>query len=157
MPIAELKKYLDKEKVKYVTICHSRAYTAQETAALAHVPGKEMAKTVMVKIDGKMAMAVLPASFRVDFELLKAAAGTDDVKLAKEEEFVKMLPECDAGAMPPFGHLHGMDVFVAEELSEDEQIAFNACAHTVLIKMSYRDFDRLVNPKVISMALVQAP
>ncbi len=154
MPIAELKKYLDKEKVKYVTICHSRAYTAQETAASAHIPGKELAKTVMVKIGGKMAMAVLPASFRVDFDLLKGAAGTDDVQLAKEEEFVKMLPECDVGAMPPFGHLYDMDVYVAEELTEDEDIAFNACAHTVLIKMSYQDFQRLVNPKVISLALV---
>lgn len=154
MPIAELKKYLDKEKVKYVTICHSRAYTAQETAASAHIPGRELAKTVMVKIDGKMAMAVLPASYRVDFELLKSAAGTDDVRLAKEEEFVRLLPDCDVGAMPPFGNLHGMDVYVAEELTEDEQIAFNACAHTVLIKMPYRDFRRLVQPKVISLALV---
>ena len=154
MPIAELKKYLDKENVKYVTICHSRAYTAQETAASAHIPGKELAKTVMVKIDGDMAMAVLPASYRVDFELLKSAAGTDDVQLAKEEEFVQLLPECDVGALPPFGHLYGMDVYVAEELTEDEQIAFNACAHTVLLKMPYRDFQRLVQPRVISLALV---
>ena len=154
MPIAKLKQYLDKEKVRYVTICHSRAYTAQETAASAHIPGRELAKTVMVKIDGKMSMAVLPASCRVDFDLLKAAAGTDNVQLAKEEEFVKLLPECDVGAMPPFGHLHGMDVYVAEELTEDEEIAFNACAHTVLIKMAYEDYERLVNPKVISLALV---
>ncbi len=154
MPIAELKQYLDKEKVRYVTICHSRAYTAQETAASAHIPGRELAKTVMVKIDGKMSMAVLPASFRIDFDLLKAAAGTDNVQLAKEEEFVKLLPECDVGAMPPFGHLHGMDVYVAEELTEDEEIAFNACAHTVLIKMAYEDYERLVNPKVIGLARV---
>ncbi len=154
MPIAQLKQYLDKEKVRYVTICHSRAYTAQETAASAHIPGRELAKTVMVKIDGKMSMAVLPASCRVDFDLLKAAAGADNVQLAKEEEFVKLLPECDVGAMPPFGHLHGMDVYVSEELTEDEEIAFNACAHTVLIKMAYEDYERLVNPKVISLARV---
>ena len=152
MPIAKLKKYLDKEKVRYVTVCHSRAYTAQETAASAHIPGKDLAKTVMVKIDGKMAMAVLPASFRVDFELLKGAAGTDDVQLAKEEEFVKMLPECDVGAMPPFGNLYGLDVYVSPKLESYDEIAFNAGTHTELMKLAYRDFERLVHPRVLALA-----
>ena len=120
MPIAQLKKYLDKEKVKYVTICHSRAYTAQETAASAHVPGKELAKTVMVKIDGKMAMAVLPASFQVDLDQLRHAAGAARVELAGESDFKGLFPQCEVGAMPPFGNLYGMDVYSARELAEDD-------------------------------------
>ena len=108
MPVRRLKNLLNTQNVKYVTISHSPAFTAQKTAASAHIPGKELAKTVMVKIDGKMAMAVLPASSRLDFGLLKAAAGAHEVGLATEEEFKDTFPECDVGAMPPFGNLYGM-------------------------------------------------
>ena len=104
MPVKKLKDFLDAEKVKYIMISHSQAFTAQETAASAHISGKELAKTVMVKIDGKMAMAVLPASYRVDFELLKKAAGAKEAELATEDEFKGMFPGCDVGAMPPFGN-----------------------------------------------------
>ena len=152
MPVKKLKDFLDTENVKYTTISHSQAFTAQEIAASAHVPGKELAKTVMVKIDGKMAMAVLPAAHRVDFELLKAAAAAHEVNLATEAEFQNMFPECDVGAMPPFGNLYGMEVFVAERLAEDEEIAFNAGSHTELIKLSYKDFERLVRPKTVRFA-----
>jgi Ala-tRNA(Pro) deacylase len=152
MPVRRLKNLLDTENVKYVTISHSQAFTAQETASSAHIPGKELAKTVMVKIDGKMAMAVLPASSRLDFGLLRAAAGAHEVGLATEEEFEDMFPGCDVGAMPPFGNLYGMEVFVAEKLAEDEEIAFNAGSHTELIKLSYKDFERLVKPTVARFA-----
>jgi Ala-tRNA(Pro) deacylase len=155
MPVKKLKKLLDTENVKYVTVSHSPAFTAQETAASAHIPGKELAKTVMVIIDGKMAMAILPAYCRLDFELLKAAAKAREVELATEKEFKDMFPECDVGAMPPFGNLYGMEVFVAEKLAEDEEIAFNAGSHTELIKLSYKDFERLVMPTVARLA--QAP
>ena len=149
MPVRRLKEFLDDQGVKYITISHSAAYTAQEIAATAHVRGKELAKTVMVKIDGTMAMAVLPASYRVDLDLLRVASGSKTVELATEEEFAGMFPECDAGAMPPFGNLYGMAVFVAESLAEDEEIAFNAGTHTELIRLAYSDFERLVAPKVV--------
>jgi Ala-tRNA(Pro) deacylase len=152
MPVKELKEYLDSNKIKYETIGHSQVFTAQEIAASAHIPGKEMAKTVVVRIDGKMAMAVLPASYRVDFELLKEAAGASSVELASEEEFEDLFPDCEIGAMPPFGNLYGMDVFVAASLAEDEDIAFNAGSHSELIRLSYKDFERLVAPKVVKFS-----
>lgn len=149
MPVKKLKEFLDSQNVKYVVISHSRAYTAQEIAAVARIPGKELAKTVMVKIDGQMAMAVLPASQRVNFAQLQAAAGAQQVELASEKEFRDLFPECDVGAMPPFGNLYGMAVFAAQSLAEDEEIAFNAGSHTELVRMAYKDFERLVKPKVL--------
>ncbi len=149
MPVKKLKDHLDDHHVKYVTIEHSSAYTAQEIAGSAHIPGKELAKTVMVKVDGAMAMAVLPASYKVDFDLLKEASGADAVELANEEEFEGMFPDCEIGAMPPFGNLYGMAVFVADSLADDEEIAFNAGSHRELIKLAYKDFERLVEAKVV--------
>ena len=146
MPVNKLKAFLDEHQIKYVTISHSTAYTAQEIAASAHIPGKEVAKTVMVKIDGAMAMAVLPASYQVDFDLLKTATGAQEVELATEEEFKGLFPECEVGAMPPFGNLYGMDVFMAASLAEDEEIAFNAGSHTELIRLAFPDYVRLVQP-----------
>ena len=154
MPAQRLKEFLDNHQIKYVTITHSSAYTAQEVAASAHIPGKEMAKIVMVEIDGRIAMAVLPASYRVDLHELKEATGAEQVKLACEKEFADMFPGCEVGAMPPFGNLFGMDVFVAAPLAEDEDIAFNAGTHTELVRMAYEDFERLVNPRVIQFATV---
>jgi len=152
MPIKKLKEFLDSHKVKYVTINHSTAYTAQEIAASAHIPGKEIAKTVMVKIDGKMAMAVLPASFRVDFDHLKQVTGAGKVELATEKEFEDMFPGCEVGAMPPFGNLYDMDVYVAESLTDDEEIAFNAGSHSELIRLNFKDFKRLVKPKILKFS-----
>jgi Ala-tRNA(Pro) deacylase len=146
MPVKKLKEFLDESGVRFVSIVHSMAYTAQEIAATTHIPGKEIAKTVMVKLDGKMAMAVLPASYRVDFNLLKKAAGAKKAELASEEEFKDVFPECEVGAMPPFGNLYGMEVYVAQSLAEDEEIAFNAGSHTELIKLAYKDFENLVKP-----------
>ena len=148
MPVQKLKAYLDENKVRYVTIIHSRAYTAQEIAASAHVKGKELAKTVMVKVDGKPVMVVLPASQRVDFQVLRDITGGKTAVLASESEFRELFPDCEAGAMPPFGNLYGMDVYVAPRLAEDEEIAFNAGSHTELMKLHYADFERLVKPKV---------
>ena len=152
MPVRKLKEFLDQANVKYVTVSHSPAYTAQEIAASAHIPGKELAKTAMLKIDGRMAMAVLPASYRVDFDLLREAAQAERVELATERDFIDLFPECEPGAMPPFGNLWDMDVYVADALAEDEEIAFNAGSHTELIKLGYRDFQRLVKPKVLRFA-----
>jgi len=147
-----LKEYLDENGVKYVTIAHSRAFTAQEIAASAHVPGREMAKTVVVRIGRKMAMVVLPASARVDFDLLREAVGDHDVHLATEAEFRANFPGCEVGAMPPFGNLYEMETFVSPRLAEDEEIAFNAGSHTELIRMRWGDFSRLAKPKIVAMS-----
>ena len=152
MPATRLKEFLDQQQIKYLTIRHSRAYTAQETAETAHISGKELAKTVMVKLDGKMAMAVLPADEQVDLELLKSSAHARSATLASETEFTKLFPQCELGAMPPFGNLYNQDVYVEESLTADETIAFNAGSHAELIQLHYSDYAKLVKPKVIRMS-----
>jgi Ala-tRNA(Pro) deacylase len=149
MALQTLRKFLDEQKVKYVTITHSPAFTAQEVAAAAHIPGKEMAKAVMVKIDGEMMMVVLPASMKVDFSRLLDATGAQEVELAHEREFRDLFPDCALGTMPPFGNLYGVRTLVAEELTEDEEIAFNAGSTTELIKLAYSDYARVVRPRVL--------
>lgn len=151
MPINRLKQFLDSNSIKYVVISHSVAYTAQGIAALVHMPGKEVAKTVIVKIAGKLAMAVAPASRQVDLALLRKAARTKDVELASEMEFKSKFPDCETGAMPPFGNLYEMAVFADEELSRDHEIAFNAGSHRELIRLAWGDFERLVNPVVVKL------
>jgi Ala-tRNA(Pro) deacylase len=153
MPVKRLRDFLDEQSVKYATISHSEAYTSQEVAASAHIPGKELAKTVMVRINGKMAMTVLPAPYKVDFDLLKEAIGANSIELAGEEEFRGMFPDCEDGAIPPFGNLYDMEVLVAESLAEDEEISFCAGSHRELIKLAYRDFENLVKPKVVRFAV----
>ena len=152
MPAKKLLSFLDEHKVKYVKISHSPAYTAQEIAAIAHIAGRELAKTVIVKLDGELAMAVLPASYKVDFKLLKKTAKAKKAELAGEEEFRDRFPECELGAMPPFGNLYNMKVYVAQSLTEDEEIAFNAGSHTELIRMSYKDLERLAKPTVLKFS-----
>jgi Ala-tRNA(Pro) deacylase len=155
MPAQKIREFLNQHGVKYATIIHSPAFTAQEIAASAHVPGKELAKTVMVELDGKMAMAVLPASQRVNLDELQELLGAEDVKLACEKEFADLFPGCEIGAMPPFGNLYNMDVYVTPSLAEDQFIAFNAGSHTELIRMSYADFSSLVKPRVVEFASVR--
>ena len=152
MPVKRLKDFLDGNGVKYVAITHSPAFTAQEIAQSTHIRGQDLAKTVIVKIDGTMAMAVLPASQKVDLELLRQAAGAKKVELAREAEFAERFPGCEPGAMPPFGNLYGVEVYVADALTTDEHIAFNAGTHTELIRTAYEDFDRLVRPKVVKLS-----
>ena len=152
MPVRKLKEYLDRNGVRWVSIVHSPAYTAQEIAASAHVKGKELAKTVMVKVDGKPVMVVLPASQRVDFQVLRDVTGGESVVLSSEAEFRELFPDCEAGAMPPFGNLYGMDVYVSAKLAEDDEIAFNAGSHTELMKLRYEDFEKLVQPKIAALA-----
>jgi len=152
MPIArKLEEYLDKEEVKYVTLRHSTAYTAQEVAATLHISGYELAKTVIVTVDGEFAMVVLPASYRIDFQHLSDALGGKKVQLAMEEELVNLFPGCEVGAMPPFGNLYGLPVYVAESLTEDEEIVFNAGSHAIALRMKYEDYARLVLPGVIDV------
>lgn len=152
MPLNRLKEFLDSHGIKYVAISHSVAYTAQGIAALAHIPGKELAKTVVTKIDGTFAMAVVPASCQVDLALLRAATCSNTVELASEMEFKSKFPDCETGAMPPFGNLYDMAVFADENLSHDREIAFNAGSHRELIRLAWEDFERLVKPKVLRLA-----
>jgi Ala-tRNA(Pro) deacylase len=156
MPIQKLKEFLDNENIKYVAISHSRAYTAQGIAALTHISGKELAKTVIVKIDETLAMAVLPASQQVDLALLKAATGATTVALAGEAEFKDRFPDCETGAMPPFGNLYGMTVFAEESLTKDREIAFNSGTHSELIRLSWEDFVQLVNPRILKFSSERA-
>ena len=152
MSLSSLKEYLDKHNVKYIVVSHSPAYTAQGIAALAHIPGKELAKTVVVKLDGKLVMAVLPASFHVDLGRLKEATKAKAAELASEDEFKHRFPECETGAMPPFGNLYGIEVFADENLTNDKEIAFNAGSHRELIRLAWEDFEKLAKPKVIRFA-----
>jgi Ala-tRNA(Pro) deacylase len=149
MACAKLQEYLDSQHVKYVSIKHSPAFTAQEIAASAHIPGQDLAKTVVVKLDGAMAMVVLPATKMVRLNHLKAEMGVGEAELASEAEFKGRFPDCEVGAMPPFGNLYEMDTLVDEALARDHQIAFNAGTHTELIRMAYGDYERLVRPRVL--------
>ena len=152
MHAEKLKNFLDENRIEYIVISHSSAYTAQAVAATAHISGREMAKTVIIRVDGKTAMAVLPASCKVDFALLKKSIGAKIIELATESEFEDLFPDCELGAMPPFGNLYDMDVYVAEKLAQDNEIFFNACSHRELIKLAYGDFERLVKPKIVKFA-----
>ena len=149
MPMKKLLELLDKEHVHYSTISHATAYTAQQTAAAAHIPGKMLAKTVIIKLDGKLAMVVLPANSKVDLELLKKSAKAKKAEIASEKDFTKQFEDCEVGAMPPFGNLFGMEVYVLKDLSEDKEIAFNAGSHTELLQIPYEDFAKLVKPTMI--------
>lgn len=144
-----IRDYLDGKHIPYGTISHEPSYTAQETAEITHISGKDVAKTVMIKVDGKMAMAVLPAAYNINFHLLKKATGATDIRLAREDEFAHIFPEFEVGAMPPFGHLYDLDVYVAESLADDEVIAFNAGTHTDMVKMAFITFAKLVRPKIL--------
>ncbi|MBT3877550.1 MAG: YbaK/EbsC family protein [Candidatus Scalindua sp.] len=152
MAVNRLKAFLNDNKIKYISSFHSNAYTAQEVAASAHIPGRKIAKTVMVKIDGKMAMAVLSASDKVDFDLIQEAAGASKAELAGEQEFADLFLGCHIGAIPPFGNLYEMQVIVDEKLSEQTEIVFNAGSYTELITLHYEDFKNLVKPCVASIS-----
>jgi len=153
MPINSLTKLLDSQNIKYTIITHSVAYTAQGIAALTHIPGQELAKTVIVNMDDALAMAVLPASSQVDLAALRALTGAKSMTLAKEADFMHCFPGCETGAMPPFGNLYGMQVFADESLTKDKEIAFNAGSHRELMRLAYEDFARVVQPKILQFAL----
>lgn len=151
MPSKRLKSFLDEHDIKYLSIMHSMAFTATDIAHSAHIRSKHMAKTVIIKINDKLAMAVVPANYKVNLRLLAEALKDTKVELASEQEFTRYFPDCEVGAMPPFGNLYNMDVYVAEQLTENEQIIFNAGSHMELIQMDYKDFENLVTPKFVML------
>ena len=148
----KLTTYLDKSGVDYSILKHAPAYTAQDTAHAAHVPGKELAKSVVVKADDRFVLAVLPAPRKVDLDRLKQILNAAEVRIAREPEFRSLFPGCEAGAMPPLGNLYSMEVYVDESLSRDEDIVFNACTHVDAIRMKYKDFEHLASATVAAFS-----
>ncbi|MCA1713839.1 MAG: YbaK/EbsC family protein [Gammaproteobacteria bacterium] len=146
--------FLDECHAPYSTLTHDRTITAQQTANAAHIGTRHFAKTVMLKIGGRLAMMVMPAAYRVDLTRLSRALGGREVELAHEDEFKDTFADCELGAMPPFGNLYGMPVYVDARLSEQPEIAFNAGSHTDLVRMSYAEFERLAQPELLYMAHV---
>ena len=149
MPANKVKVFLDSSGIRYVSIRHSAAFTAAEVAASVHVAGRDFAKTLIVDLDDERVMIVLPATRRLLLGELREMLESEHVRLATEAEFQDLFPDCELGAMPPFGNLYGMKVYVAADLAHESEIAFNAGTHTEVIKMAYDDFDRLVKPLVL--------
>ncbi len=152
MPAQRLKQFLDSKNVRYVSINHSMAFTALEIAKSAHLSSKEMAKTIILLIDDQPVMAVLPAAYKIDLEMLRDAFETINVELASEQDFAKLFPDCEVGAMPPFGNLYAMDIYIAESITEHTYIAFSAGSHSEVIRMTYNDYEALVSPSFIMLA-----
>jgi Ala-tRNA(Pro) deacylase len=146
--------YLREQGVAHTASHHPTRYTAQEIAQVEHVPGNLVAKVVMVLADDTLEMVVLPATMKVDPELVEAETGAARVRLAREDEFEHVFPDCELGAMPPFGQLYRIPVLVDATLARDPVILFNAGTHQDVITMSYTDFERLVTPRVGSFARV---
>jgi len=155
--LPRLQEYLESHHAQYEVLKHVNTYTAQETARVQHVPGKEVAKVVMVKKEDQTpVMLVLPASYRVDFEALQAVMHTNAV-LEEEREFRTLFPGCETGAEPPFGNLFDLETVVDTALTRDEQIVFNAGSHRESVRMRYEDFASLVHPYVATFARPYSP
>ena len=149
-----LHNFLDQEHTPYTTLTHSRTVTADETAHATHLSRQLFAKTVMLKVDGTLAMMVMPAAYRIDLVRLSRALGGPVVELAEETDFKDAFPDCEVGAMPPFGHLYGMPVYVDSRMAGQPEIAFNAGTHTDAVRMPYGEFERLAKPELLWLAHV---
>jgi Ala-tRNA(Pro) deacylase len=147
---------LDENKVSYEILRHPEAVTAQRTAQAEHVKGRHHAKVVIVKSGDEHLMIVLPADHHIDLEKVEKAVGKA-VSLDKEQEFKLLFPDCSIGAMPPFGNLYGLPTYVDQHLAEQDYIVFEAGTHTEAIKMSYRDYEKIVKPKVNDLAIKLQP
>jgi Ala-tRNA(Pro) deacylase len=140
--------FLREAHVPYVVVPHRPAFTAQEDAAVTHVPGRGWAKTVVCLVDGEPVEAVLPATLTVNLERLRELARARTIRLADESELNLLFPGCEAGAMPPLGPMYGQDVFVDVDLAAETDIVFNAGTHTEAIRMRWADFAASVRPIV---------
>jgi Ala-tRNA(Pro) deacylase len=143
-----MEKYLRENGVGFEVKTHSQAFTMQEVAAALHVPGSQVAKVVIVCADDKKVMLVLPAPYRMNIDLVRAVVDAKKARLAKEEEFSDLFPDCATGAMPPFGNLYGVPVYVDRSMAEEPDMVFRVGTHREAIKISYTDFVRLVQPVV---------
>lgn len=144
----DVAKYLKDKGVQFQELHHPVAFTAQQVAAEQHVPGRMMVKAVVVKVDNKYSLVVLPAIYNVDFQRLKKVLGAKNVSLATEQEMSKLFPDCEVGAEPPFGELYGVPTVVEEHLTSCSEIVFQAGSHTQTMKISYGDFVKLTDAKV---------
>ena len=140
--------YLTRNNVQYEVIEHAPAFSAHEVAVVSHVPDKDLAKTLIVNADGKFCMVIIPADHRMDDHLLHDVLKAKHVHLASEEDLKKIFPDCEVGAMPPFGNLYALPVYADKALTADDEIVFNACSHTKSIRLKMNDFIRLVKPVV---------
>ena len=154
MLCSRLYNFLDERDSHYTTLHYDRTITAHETAEATQIGRQHFAKTVMVKSDGAMAMVVMPAAYRLDLTRLSRALGGSEVELAQETEFRDAFPDCELGAMPPFGNLYGLPVHVDSRLAEQDEIAFNAGSHTDVVRMPYAEFKQFAQPKVLWLAQV---
>jgi Ala-tRNA(Pro) deacylase len=150
MPVQQLKEFLDEAGVEYMCLSHPPAYTAQELAHHVKIAGDRVVKTVIIELDGKMAMLVMPATWRIRWDRLSRILDTDFIDLADEQEFKDRFPDCEVGAMPPFGNLFGMTVYCAEALTEQPELAFAAGSHSESVHMKTADFINLVQPMVLN-------
>ncbi|HEU5079279.1 MAG TPA: YbaK/EbsC family protein [Opitutaceae bacterium] len=155
MPSSTLKSFLDSRGATYDSITHAPAISAQDVALLSHVEQRDFAKTLIVKIKGELTMVVVPADRKVVLADLRDLLGTGDVSFATEAEFRDRFPDCEVGAMPPFGNLYGLPVYVSRELADEPEIAFNAGTHREVIKMPYADFARMVRPIVADVGVME--
>ncbi len=151
MSAEKVKKFLDEKNIKYISITHSPVYTALEIAESVHIPGKEMVKSVIVKLEDRVVMVVLPSTSHVDLEIVRVAMDARKAELANEYTFRSLFPDCEIGAMPPFGNLYNIDMIVSDRLEEDAEIAFNAGTHREVIKMKYNDYKEIVKPKLMKL------
>ena len=147
-----VEQYLRENGVAFEVMAHKVAYTMPEVAAALHVSGREVAKVVMVNADGDTVMLVIPSPSRLDFAKVRAVLGARRVSLAKEAKFEGLFPDCATGAMPPFGNLYGVPVYVDEALSAEANIVFRVGTHEHTMKVAYADFARLVEPSVGDLA-----
>lgn len=149
---SRLVEYLEENKVWYVPMSHPRAYTAQEIAAAQHIPGREMAKTIIFKADQDFVMIVVPATQRIDLSIVRLELPYREIVFATEDEFAWLFPDSEVGAMPPFGNLYNLPVYVDKTLSRDKEIVFNAGTHADTIRMKYEDFVSLVKPQIVDLS-----
>jgi len=147
-----LEAYLRQHQVPYQLQHHTQAFSAQKIAEREHVPGKTVAKPVIVMVDSTLIELVIPASYQVDLNKLQSILGARDTRLAHESEFANVFPDCEVGAMPPFGNHYGIAVYVDKRLTEEETIVFPVGTHTDTMSLKYADFERLVHPGVIECA-----
>ena len=149
--LKKLKMVLDEAKVPYEVYNHALAYTAQEIAARQHVSGNELAKVVMIEADDQLVMGVIRGNDKIALHVVEESLNVRHARLATEDEFIARFPECEVGAMPPFGHLFGLSVYVDPALAKDEYIYFNAGNHVQTVRLRYKDFARLVQPEVVRL------
>ena len=150
MPSQLLKTFLDENDIKYISIMHSMAFTAVEVAKSSHIPSRELAKTVIINVDNELAMAVVPANYKVNLDILRQTLGTPKVKLAEEAEFTPRFKDCEVGAMPPFGAIYEVPLYMYEGFDEDSDIAFRAGSHHEIIKMQFSVYKRLAHPMTLT-------